>query len=170
MGCQHSSLEVLKLDNNRLKGRISQQLGHLKRLRIFNVANNLLLGPVPGFVSMDTIMLESYINNSGLCGGPLDSCKKHRWTIEIEVSFRSGVALSFVVFASIYTAFFTYYFNLWVESKKSNKVMPTKTRVLTVWRKNNGKNVDQLTQLPTKAKGLQRDEFMKVLFLTLLFN
>ena len=63
-----------------------------------------------------------------------------------------------------------YYFNLWVESKESNKVMPTKTRVLAVWRKNNAKKVDQLTQLPTKAKGLQREEFMKVLFLTLLFN
>ena len=126
---------------------------------------------MPDFVSRDTITPESYVNNCGLCAGPLDSYKKHRWTFEIDVSFRSGFALGFVVFASIYTAFFAYYFNLWVESKKSNKVMPTKTRVLTVWRKNNGKNVDQLTQLPTKAKGLQREEFMKVLFLTLLlFN
>ena len=165
-----SSLKVLKLDNNRLTGQIPQQLSQLHGLSIFNVANNLLSGPVPDSVRRDTITPDSYVNNSGLCGGPLDSCKKHRWTFEIEVSFRSGFALGFVVFASIYTAFFTYFFNLWVESKKSNKVMPTKTRVLTVWRKNNGKNVDQLTQLPTKAKGLQRDEFMKVLFLTLLFN
>ena len=97
-----SSLEVLKLENNRLKGRIPQQIGQLKWLRIFNVTNNLLSGPVPGFVSMDTITPESYVNNSGLCGRPLDSCKKHRWTFEIEVSFRSG----FVVFASIYIQHF----------------------------------------------------------------
>ena len=125
---------------------------------------------MPASVSRDTITPESYVNNSGLCGWPLDSCKKHIWTFEIELSFRSGFALSFVVFASIYTAVFTYCFNLQVESKKSNKVMPTKTRVLKACRKNKGKKVDQLTQLPTKAKGLQKEEFMKVLFLTLLFN
>ena len=87
-----SSLKVLKLNNNRLTGQIPQQLSQLNGLSIFNVANNLLSGPVPDSVSWDTITPESYVNNSGLCGGPLDSCEKHRWTFEIEVSSRSGFA------------------------------------------------------------------------------
>ncbi|KAK7838680.1 inactive lrr receptor-like serine/threonine-protein kinase bir2 [Quercus suber] len=84
------NLEVLILDNNRLTGQIPQQLNQLIRLEVFSVANNLLSGPVPDFVSVTTIKPESYVNNSGLCGGPLEYCrKKHRWSFEI--SFRSGI-------------------------------------------------------------------------------
>ncbi|KAM3750019.1 hypothetical protein ACB098_04G005800 [Castanea mollissima] len=141
-----SNLEVLILDNNRLTGQIPQQLNQLIRLEVFSVVNNLLSGPVPDFVNITTIKPESYVNNSGLCGGPLEYCrKKHRWSFEI--SFRSGFVVGFVVFAFSYTAFFTYYFNLCVGSNKRNKIMPTNTTELTATRKNIAEKVDQVTQL-----------------------
>ncbi|KAL4631871.1 hypothetical protein ACB092_04G009200, partial [Castanea dentata] len=141
-----SNLLVLILNNNRLSGQIPQQLSELRRLRIFTVANNLLSGPVPDFVNITTINPESYVNNSGLCGGPLEYCrKKHRWSFEI--SFRSGFVVGFVVFAFSYTVFFTYYFNLCVGSNKRNKIMPTNTTELTATRKNIAEKVDQVTQL-----------------------
>ncbi|KAF3968523.1 hypothetical protein CMV_007591 [Castanea mollissima] len=141
-----SNPEVLILDNNRLTGHIPQQLNQLIRLEVFSVVNNLLSGPVPDFVNITTIKPESYVNNSGLCGGPLEYCrKKHRWSFEI--SFRSGFVVGFVVFAFSYTAFFTYYFNLCVGSNKRNKIMPTNTTELTATRKNIAEKVDQVTQL-----------------------
>ncbi|KAM4105670.1 hypothetical protein ACB094_04G009400 [Castanea mollissima] len=141
-----SNPEVLILDNNRLTGHIPQQLNQLIRLEVFSVVNNLLSGPVPDFVNITTIKPESYVNNSGLCGGSLEYCrKKHRWSFEI--SFRSGFVVGFVVFAFSYTAFFTYYFNLCVGSNKRNKIMPTNTTELTATRKNIAEKVDQVTQL-----------------------
>ena len=77
-----------------------------------------------------------------------------------------GFVVGSVVFAFSYRAFFTYYFNLCVGSNKRNKIMPTSTTELTATRKNIGKKVDQVTQLPTK--GIGKEGFMKVLFLTLL--
>ena len=161
-----SNLEVLKLNNNRLSGQIPQQLSELRRLRIFTVANNSLSGPVPDFifVNADTITPESYVNNSGLCGEPLDGCK-HRWAF-FELSFRSGFVVAFLVFASSYTAFFTYYFNLWGRSKKRNQMMPIKTAVLKECRKSKDKQIDQFIQLPTKA--LYKEESIKVPFLPFL--
>ena len=161
-----SNLEVLKLNNNRLSGQIPQQLSELRRLRIFTIANNLLSGPVPDFifVNTDTITPENYVNNSGLCGEPLDGCK-HRWAF-FEISFRSGFVVGFLFFASSYIAFFTYYFNLWGRSKKRNQMMPTKTMVLKECRKNKGKQIDQFIQLPTEA--LYKEESIKVPFLPFL--
>ena len=161
-----SNLEVLKLNNNRLSGQIPQQLSELRRLGIFTVANNLLSGPVPDFifVNTDTIMPKNYVNNSGLCGEPLDGCK-HRWAF-FEISFRSGFVVGFLCFASSYIAFFTYYFNLWGRSKKRNQMMPTKTMVLKECRKNKGKQIDQFIQLPTEA--LYKEESIKVPFLPFL--
>ncbi|XP_050255512.1 probably inactive leucine-rich repeat receptor-like protein kinase At5g48380 [Quercus robur] len=89
---------------------------------------------------------ESDVNKSGLCGGPSDSCKNHRWAFE--VSFKSGFLVGFVVFVISYTVFFTHYFNLWVGSKKRSKKMRTSTTVLTASRKKKGKEIDQVTQLP----------------------
>uniref|UniRef100_A0A2N9FYS5 Protein kinase domain-containing protein n=1 Tax=Fagus sylvatica TaxID=28930 RepID=A0A2N9FYS5_FAGSY len=133
-------LQVLELDKNRLTGRISQQLSQLSRLRIFSVTNNLLSGPVPEFVNNINVTRESYVNNSGLCGGPLEYCKKHRW--EFEVSFKSGFVISYVIFASLYTAFFMYYFNHGFGSKKrglkkrNHESMPTTMTAVKARRKN----------------------------------
>ena len=105
--------------------------------------------------------LESKVNKSGLCGGPSDSCKNHRWAFE--VSFKSGILVGFVVFAISYTVFFMYYFNLWVGSKKRSKKMRTRATVLTASRKKKGKEVDQVTPLPTL--GFDQEKSIEVLFL-----
>uniref|UniRef100_A0A7N2MUL3 Protein kinase domain-containing protein n=1 Tax=Quercus lobata TaxID=97700 RepID=A0A7N2MUL3_QUELO len=76
------------------------------------------------------------------------------------IEYGSGFVVGFVVFAFSYTAFFTYYFNHCLGSNKRNKIMPTSTTELTATRKNIGKKVDQVTQLPTK--GIGKEEFMKI--------
>ncbi|KAF3949423.1 hypothetical protein CMV_024704 [Castanea mollissima] len=70
-----SYLNVLKLDHNRFTGQIPQQLSLLARLKQFSVANNLLTGPVPYFGPNSSITADSYANNTGLCGFPLDPCQ-----------------------------------------------------------------------------------------------
>ncbi|KAK7838655.1 putativeinactive leucine-rich repeat receptor-like protein kinase [Quercus suber] len=90
-------------------------------------------------------MPESDVNKSGLCGGPSDSCKNHKWAFE--VSFKNGFLVGFVVFVILYTVFFTHYFNLWVGSKKRSKKMRTSATVLTASRKKKGKEVDQIFKL-----------------------
>lgn len=68
-----SYLNVLRLDHNRLTGPIPPEFALLNRLKAFNVANNLLTGPVPNFSNL-TIGADSYANNQGLCGKPLNDC------------------------------------------------------------------------------------------------
>ena len=68
-------LNVLKLDHNRLTGQIPAELSLLTRLKQFSVANNLLTGPVPYFGPNSSITADSYANNPGLCGFPLDPCQ-----------------------------------------------------------------------------------------------
>ena len=145
-----SYLEVLKLDNNKLTGQISQHLSQLRNLRIFSVANNLLSGLVPKFVIIN-ITRESYVNNSGLCGGPLEYYKKHRW--EFEVSFRSGFVVGFIFSATLYTPFFMYYINLRVGLKKKNhnKTMSTAKLTALMARRKNKTQPCCVSQIPTKA-------------------
>ena len=81
-------LSVLRLDTNQLTGFIPPEINHLRRLPTFSVANNLLSGPVPVCSDLtipsesDATILklcpfpaESYANNLGLCGAPLEPCK-----------------------------------------------------------------------------------------------
>ncbi|KAK9282556.1 hypothetical protein L1049_005477 [Liquidambar formosana] len=68
-------LNILKLDNNRLTGHIPLQLGQLGRIKTFSVSNNLLTGQVPTFANKSSITADSYANNQGLCGVPLEACK-----------------------------------------------------------------------------------------------
>ena len=69
---------------------------------------------------------QSYVNNSGLCGGPLEEDRKmHRWVFQI--SFKSGFEVGFVAFAILYTAFFIYYFDLWVVLMERGKIIKNRT-------------------------------------------
>lgn len=67
-----SYLNDLILDHNRFSGQIPPELTLLARIKKFSVANNLLTGPVPNFRD---IKADSYANNPGLCGGPLEPCQ-----------------------------------------------------------------------------------------------
>ncbi|TKY65313.1 inactive leucine-rich repeat receptor protein kinase [Spatholobus suberectus] len=68
-------LNSLRLDQNQLTGQIPANLSQLPRLKSFSVANNLLTGPVPMFSREGVANAESYANNLGLCGGPLEACQ-----------------------------------------------------------------------------------------------
>nr|XP_016447656.1 PREDICTED: probably inactive leucine-rich repeat receptor-like protein kinase At5g48380 [Nicotiana tabacum] len=67
-------LNVLRLDNNNLEGEIPSRIGLLLCLKTFSVANNNLTGLVPSFVS-EQITADSFANNPGLCGKPLNGCE-----------------------------------------------------------------------------------------------
>ncbi|BBH09941.1 hypothetical protein Prudu_022598 [Prunus dulcis] len=68
-----SYLIVLKLDNNKFSGTIPPELGQLSKIYTFSVANNQLSGQVPNF-NNPSITVDSYANNPGLCGKPLEVC------------------------------------------------------------------------------------------------
>ena len=89
-------LNILKLDHNQFTGQIPLELALLGRLKQFTVGNNHLSGPVPNFSSKD-INAESYVNNAGLCGGPLDACpepQKKSGTVIIVASAVGGVTFA----------------------------------------------------------------------------
>jgi len=64
-------LESLDLSQNKLTGRIPQQLTQLNFLALLNVSYNLLSGPIPKGGQFNTFLNTSYLENSGLCGSPL---------------------------------------------------------------------------------------------------
>ncbi|XP_024969040.1 probably inactive leucine-rich repeat receptor-like protein kinase At5g48380 [Cynara cardunculus var. scolymus] len=70
-----SFINLLKLDSNHLTGQIPPEMAYLNRIKVFSVANNDLSGPVPLFRSISIVSAQSYANNLGLCGGPLDTCE-----------------------------------------------------------------------------------------------
>ncbi|XP_004305754.1 PREDICTED: probably inactive leucine-rich repeat receptor-like protein kinase At5g48380-like [Fragaria vesca subsp. vesca] len=101
-----SYLNVLDLHHNRLNGSLPTQLAMLTRITTFRVHNNLLSGPVPPFFSNPYVFIteESFANNTGLCGVPLESChnnKRKSYVQSFDVPFGIGYALSFItLFAS----------------------------------------------------------------------
>ena len=90
-------LNVLKLDHNRFTGVIPPQFALLARIKQFSVANNLLTGPVPYFSKSASISADSYANNPGLCGPPLDACpspSKKSHTTVIAAAAVGGVTVA----------------------------------------------------------------------------
>ncbi|AES80456.1 putative protein kinase RLK-Pelle-LRR-Xa family [Medicago truncatula] len=69
-------LNSIKLDQNQLTGQIPLEFGGLTRLKTFSVSNNLLSGQVPTFIKQGIVTADSFANNSGLCGAPLEACSK----------------------------------------------------------------------------------------------
>uniref|UniRef100_A0A2C9WJH3 Protein kinase domain-containing protein n=1 Tax=Manihot esculenta TaxID=3983 RepID=A0A2C9WJH3_MANES len=98
-------LNVLRLNNNKLTGQIPAEIGLLNRLRIFSVSNNLLSGPVPNFEFV--FGADSYANNLGLCGGPLDPCLRSPPPIEFSSTFITGFVVGYMVAIALvlYTCF-----------------------------------------------------------------
>lgn len=98
-----SFLNVLQLHRNRLTGSLPTQLASLNRIKIFRVSNNLLSGPIPPFIPNHLfITQDSFANNKGLCGVPLEPCnsnQNHKRKSDVhsfKVPFGIGYALSFI--------------------------------------------------------------------------
>ncbi|GKV04385.1 hypothetical protein SLEP1_g16544 [Rubroshorea leprosula] len=110
-----SFLNTLLLDNNQLTGHIPPQIGLLIRITTFSVANNLLYGPVPSFAGTN-FSSDSFANNSGLCGSPLEPCNSS------SDSFKSGFVVGYAVFSvSFVTIFISYCVPWWTQGKKRSE-------------------------------------------------
>ena len=113
-----SYLNSLKLDHNRLSGHIPPELGLLGRIKTFSVANNQLTGPLPRFQN-SSIQADSFANNIGLCGAPLDACqavaKKSHTAVIV------GAAVAGVTLAAIGVAIFMMFFLRRVVVKKKEE-------------------------------------------------
>ncbi|VVB15424.1 unnamed protein product [Arabis nemorensis] len=68
-------LNTLMLQHNQFTGTLPPQLVLLGRLNKFSVADNRLTGPVPNFNGSLHFGPDSFANNPGLCGRPLDPCE-----------------------------------------------------------------------------------------------
>ncbi|XP_062088647.1 probably inactive leucine-rich repeat receptor-like protein kinase At5g48380 [Humulus lupulus] len=141
-----SYLNVVKLDHNRLTGNIPEGLLLLRRLKEFNVSNNLLSGKVPYFESK-FIIAQSYANNSQFCGVPLEPCLfyKHylyRHYLNSVTPFKFGFGIGYLVTA---IAVFLSLSLSWLQVK-----MITKCMVLSVGEKFHNRKQDyQLLHFPT---------------------
>ncbi|XP_018724439.2 LRR receptor-like serine/threonine-protein kinase FLS2 isoform X2 [Eucalyptus grandis] len=71
-----SSLEVLKLQRNRFTGSIPEGFLKLSKLRDLNLSNNLLVGQIPAGKPLANFPGSSFSGNTGLCGKPLNPCKR----------------------------------------------------------------------------------------------
>nr|TKR91093.1 leucine-rich repeat transmembrane protein kinase [Populus alba] len=70
-----SNLKLLDLSQNNLSGTIPFSLGNLANLKFFNVSSNNLSGPIPSIPKIQAFGAAAFLNNSRLCGTPLDiSC------------------------------------------------------------------------------------------------
>ncbi|KAJ9173943.1 hypothetical protein P3X46_017026 [Hevea brasiliensis] len=144
-----SILNILKLDHNRLTGHILEQIGWLTRIKTFNVSNNLLSGPVPRFQNA-TISADSYTNNVGLCGAPLDECLVHR-PRKLDFSFKSGFAIGYMVLSVSVATVYASYCVPWVNVGKRNKMITVAAMVMLMIRRSKHKKteVDQLDSMST---------------------
>ncbi|KAK4408800.1 putative inactive leucine-rich repeat receptor-like protein kinase [Sesamum angolense] len=88
----------LGLNSNLLTCGIPAGLVGLNRLVAFTVANNILSGPLPEFLYTQ-FPPESYANNAGLCGEPLDPCAAHD---SRRNQFMSGFFVGWPVFSALF--------------------------------------------------------------------
>ncbi|XP_015962127.1 probably inactive leucine-rich repeat receptor-like protein kinase At5g48380 [Arachis duranensis] len=113
-----SFLNDLKLDHNRLTGQIPSQIGQLPRLKTFSVSNNLLTGQVPGF-KKGVVTAESFANNPGLCGPPLDLCQSNLSNGNTAVI--AGAAVGGVSFAALVVGVAMFFYVRRVSTRKKEE-------------------------------------------------
>ncbi|KAL9438682.1 hypothetical protein AB3S75_024368 [Citrus x aurantiifolia] len=66
-----SNLQVLDLSQNSLSGSIPSSLGNLRNLTHFNLSSNNLSGTIPS--TIQHFGVSAFLNNTGLCGPPLET-------------------------------------------------------------------------------------------------
>lgn len=102
-----SYLNILDLQHNQFAGPFPGQLSLLSRLTTLNVADNMLSGPIPTFNK--SFQPESFANNQGLCGKPLDSCegpKKNSLAVAVGAVIGSVVITILFVGVILYLRFY----------------------------------------------------------------
>ncbi|KAL3331760.1 hypothetical protein AABB24_032397, partial [Solanum stoloniferum] len=149
-------LNSLKLENNKLEGLIPPEIRLLQRLKTFNVANNMLTGPVPNFV---TFPVESYANNPGLCGSPLELCVTER-VVRRHTLFACG----FVTGWSLSTLLGVYLFFFGVN--KMFLLINKRTKVMVI----EGNEVNNDPKTLKLEKIVTRMSFMELSKVTLNFS
>jgi hypothetical protein len=154
-----SFLNYLKLDNNKLTGQIPPQIGQLDRIKVFTVTSNRLSGPVPNFIHAN-IPADSFANNEGLCGKPLNGCSIHQ--MKFDYSFKSGFVIGYIVFSTSVAIFFTSCCVPWVYiGEKKKKITISEMMMLMVKRKHKITDDDQAGSSPTR--GLLEEGIKEVL-------
>uniref|UniRef100_M1CMI1 non-specific serine/threonine protein kinase n=2 Tax=Solanum tuberosum TaxID=4113 RepID=M1CMI1_SOLTU len=152
-----SFLNSLKLENNKLEGLIPPEICWLQRLRMFNVADNMLTGPVPNFVNA-AFPAESYANNPGLCGSPLELCVTER-VVSRHILFACG----FVTGWSLSTLLGVYFF---FGVKKMFLLINKRTKVMVI----DGNEVNSDPKILKLEKIVTRMSFMELSKATLNFS
>ncbi|KAH0652208.1 hypothetical protein KY289_029886 [Solanum tuberosum] len=162
-----SFLNSLRLDNNKLEGLIPPEIGLLNRLKNFNVANNMLVGPVPRFMN-STFPAESYANNPGLCGLPLEICVTER-----VVSRHTLFACGFVTGWSLFTVLGIYLFFFGLPGiKKMLLFINKRTKVMVIDGNESprGEEVNNDSKILKMEKIVTRMSFMELSKATLNFS
>ncbi|KAM4113607.1 hypothetical protein ACJW30_04G008600 [Castanea mollissima] len=138
-----SYLNVLKLDHNQLTGQIPPELGLLSRIKAFSVSDNMLSGVVPN-LGYSNIQADSFANNKGLCGGPLNPCTTPKRGLKFDFSFKGGFVVGYVFSTvSAMTIFMSYYVVCINDKKRGKKKTLSKERTS----KNEEKEADQNSHL-----------------------
>ncbi|KAL7128800.1 hypothetical protein ABFS83_13G018700 [Erythranthe nasuta] len=73
-------LEVLDLSSNQLSGTIPISIAELQFLAVLDVANNNLSGKIPSSTQLQSFNASAYAGNPGLCGPPLVSCPRVKFS------------------------------------------------------------------------------------------
>ncbi|KAI4345157.1 hypothetical protein L6164_012309 [Bauhinia variegata] len=112
------NLNILDLSSNRLDGKIPQTLSGLTLLMEIDLSNNYLSGMIPESGQFETFPAYRFLNNSGLCGYPLNPCmsgsgssanaqhqKSHRKQASLAASVTMGLLFAlFCIFGLIIIA------------------------------------------------------------------
>nr|POF11668.1 putative inactive leucine-rich repeat receptor-like protein kinase [Quercus suber] len=86
---------LLDLSRNNFSGEIPTDIANCVCLNFLKLDHDRLTGLVPNF-TVPNVMKESYANNSGLCGGPLEPCKElGRKSDESHETFKSGFIVGY---------------------------------------------------------------------------
>jgi hypothetical protein len=119
-----------------------------------------LTGLVPTFQCQCLYSSDSYANNKGLCGGPLEPCETQKRRRKFEFSFKSGFLVGYVFSVVLVIPIFMSHYVACMNGKQRVK---SKKMVLSKGSRTKKENfeADQLNHLPTKE--LLQEESKKVL-------